>query len=227
MFLSKLDHPVALPEHAGDGVALHVADPASYASVCKILQGNGIRASAQGLIERSRPFPCWNQACCVVAELGARHVTALSVLRTIRNAHACLPVILIAEKPPISTVVDAMRWGAFDFFEKPWDAAMLAHRIEEGILAYRRTFPVFTEIARVEQLIKGLTRRERQLFDLVLDGKSTKEIAFELEIREVTVDFHRRNLYRKMEVSNAVNLAIMIENYRHEKMKTVSERTAF
>jgi DNA-binding NarL/FixJ family response regulator len=71
----------------------------------------------------------------------------------------------------------------------------------------------------VEQLVEALTKRERQLFDLVLAGKTTKEIAFDLGIRDVTVDFHRRNLYRKMGVTNAVNLATLIENYRHERMR--------
>jgi DNA-binding NarL/FixJ family response regulator len=87
------------------------------------------------------------------------------------------------------------------------------------MIFHRRLLPVLAEIARIEQLVDGLTKRERQLFDLVLAGKTTKEIAFDLGIRDVTVDFHRRNLYRKMGVNNAVNLAIIIENYRHERMR--------
>lgn len=227
MFISKLDRPVSIPESAGDGVALHAFDHSAYASLCKTLNASGIRVSAQGLIEGARAFPCWNQVCCVVVEVDSRQLPASVLLRSIRQNHLFLPVIFLAERTTVSAAVDAMKSGAFDFFEKPWDPSRVAGRIEDAILTYRRMFPVFAEIARIERLLHSLTKRERQLFDLVLDGKSTKEIAFDLGIRDVTVDFHRRNLYRKMEVTNAVNLAIMIENYRHEKMKAVHERTAF
>ncbi|RFC49161.1 MAG: two-component system, LuxR family, response regulator DctR [Verrucomicrobia bacterium] len=216
-----------MPDQPGDGVALHLSDPSSSAPLCKLLQASGIRVTTQGLIDRSRPFNCWSQVGCIVAELESRNPTALTILRTIRQLHAGLPVIFVAEKPQVSTVVESIKCGAFDFFERPWDPNRLAARIEEAITTYRRTFPVFSEIARVDQLLRGLTRRERQLFDLILDGKSTKEMAFELGIRDVTVDFHRRNLYRKMEVDNPVNLALMIENYRHERQKWSWERTAF
>jgi two-component system response regulator DctR len=130
-----------------------------------------------------------------------------------------VPVIFTSAKPDLRDVVDTLKAGAFDFFEKPFETAALANRVEAAMIFHRRLLPVLAEIARIEQLVDGLTKRERQLFDLVLAGKTTKEIAFDLGIRDVTVDFHRRNLYRKMGVNNAVNLAIIIENYRHERMR--------
>lgn len=226
IFLSKLEPLLPLPEFPGDGVAIHVSDPSAYAPVCKLLQLSGVRTTLQGLIDRPRPFPCWQQVSCVVAELESRHLTALSTLRSIRQANACLPVIFVAEKPPVSTVVESMKSGAFDFFDRPWDATRFSARIEEAIASYRRNFPVVTEITRVDRLLRALTKRERQLFDLILGGKSTKEMAFELGIRDVTVDFHRRNLFRKMEVDNSVNLALMIENYRHERVRLSAIRTS-
>jgi len=220
MFVSKLDRTVSMPEGASDGVALHASDPSVFTGLCTALQACGVRASSQGSVNLARSFPAWSQVCCIVAELDFAPTSGASFIRTIRQSHSCLPVIFVAEKPPVAGVVDAMKAGAFDFFEKPFDPGKLAARIEEAILFYRRMLPILAEVARVERLLQALTRRERQMFDLVLDGKSTKEIAFELGIRDVTVDFHRRNVYRKMEVNNAVNLAIIVENYRHERQKS-------
>ena len=220
MFVSKLDRTVSMPEGASDGVALHASDPSVFTGLCRALQVSGVRVSSQGSVEVAHSFPAWSQVCCIVAELDFAPASGASFVRTIRHSHAGLPIIFVAEKPPVPGVVDAMKAGAFDFFEKPFEANKLAARIEEAILSYRRMLPILAEVARVERLLQALTRRERQMFDLVLDGKSTKEMAFELGIRDVTVDFHRRNLYRKMEVNNAVNLAIIIENYRHERQKT-------
>jgi len=219
MFISKSDLTVSLPEGVGDGVALHASDPSAFAGLCKTLQASGVRFSAQGPVGSARSFPAWSNVCCVVADLDPPAASGTSFLRSIRQTNACLPIIFVAEKPHVTWVVDVMKAGAFDFFEKPFEPSRLAARIEEAIVAYRRILPILSEIARVERLLQSLTRREREMFDLVLDGKSTKEIGFELGIRDVTVDFHRRNLYRKMQVHNAVNLAILIENYRHERQK--------
>ncbi len=222
LLASKSDRPVPIPGSTGDGLALHTADSAVFAGLCRTLQASGVRVSTQGPFDTTRASPAWSQVCCVLVDLDQPKVSGVSIIRRVRQQNALLPIIFVAEKPVLRDVVDSMKTGAFDFFEKPFDASRLATRVEEAVLSYRRLQPVLAEISRIEQLIIALTKRERQLFDLVLAGKSTKEIAYDLGIRDVTVDFHRRNLYRKMKVNNAVNLAIIIENYRHERMKVLS-----
>jgi FixJ family two-component response regulator len=126
-------------------------------------------------------------------------------------------VILVASDPPVPVVVEAMKAGAFDLLERPVDPVRFVERVWEAISVRRSHLAEAAEVQRVESLLENLTRRERQLVELILAGMSTKEVAYELGIREVTVDFHRRNVYKKMGVENSVRLSRMVENYRHRK----------
>ncbi|HOI53085.1 MAG TPA: LuxR C-terminal-related transcriptional regulator, partial [Azonexus sp.] len=101
-----------------------------------------------------------------------------------------------------------------DFFEKPFNDNELVSRIAEAIDLDARQRAAHAEADSVNSRISRLTTRERQIMDLVLAGKYNKVIADELNISMRTVEVHRANLFDKMQVKTAVELANLFKNGR-------------
>lgn len=123
-----------------------------------------------------------------------------------------LPVIFLTGHADVPTAVDAVKRGAFDFFEKPFSDNALVDRIEQAIgqsalaLAQRR------ETSSLRTQLEGLTERERKVMRLVVEGLPNKLVADQLEISVRTVEVHRARVFDKMGVKSAVELANLLRN---------------
>jgi len=111
----------------------------------------------------------------------------------------------------VPLAVQTLKKGAFDFFEKPFNDNDLANRIEEALAldAQQRVASASVDSLRVR--LETLTSREKQIMELVLAGKFNKVIADELNISMRTVEVHRANLFEKMKVKTAVELANLLK----------------
>ena len=118
-----------------------------------------------------------------------------------------LPVIFITGHGDVPMAVDALKRGAFDFCEKPFDDNALFDRVQEALALSRQE----GELALVYERLAGLTTREREVLDLILLGKMNKVIADELGISMRTVEVHRANIFDKMAVKTAVELAGLLK----------------
>lgn len=118
-----------------------------------------------------------------------------------------LPVIFITGHGDVPMAVDALKRGAFDFFEKPFDDNALFDRVQEALLLSQQA----GQMALVYERLAGLTTREREVLDLILLGKMNKVIADELGISMRTVEVHRANIFDKMAVKTAVELAGLLK----------------
>jgi FixJ family two-component response regulator len=123
------------------------------------------------------------------------------------------PFIVLSGRGDVACAVEAMHMGALDFIEKPFSRQRLLDRIEDAIhqdAEARRHHAAETDIrARVE----SLTARERQILKLVGDGRITKQIARELAISPKTVEVHRSNIMRKMQVDSAAELLHLVARH--------------
>lgn len=128
-----------------------------------------------------------------------------------------ISVVFISGYGDVSTVVRAMKAGAVDFIEKPYDRQDLIERIQRamnlGVEKYKQNITYSQVVTR----LKRLTRRERQVFEDVVAGYSNKQIATRLQISEKTVEAHRARVMEKVEANNLVELvkmAVIVEQYR-------------
>jgi len=125
-----------------------------------------------------------------------------------------LPVIFLTGHGDVPMAVAALKQGAFDFVEKPCNDNELVNRVIEALKLDETQRLAASGADTVNALTDRLTTRERQVMDLILAGKLNKVIADELQISMRTVEVHRANLFEKMGVRTAVELAQLLAGKR-------------
>lgn len=159
-----------------------------------------LRASAEGL-----PFGC------VLLDLRMPDLDGLSVQRQIVAQGLDLPVIIVTAHGDVPLAVEAMKLGASDFIEKPYDGEALlqaaAHALARGAEARARS----QEATEAAERIATLTARELEVLQGLITGKQNKEIARGLGLSPRTVEIHRANVMEKLGVRSlpeAVRIAL-------------------
>lgn len=150
-------------------------------------------------------------AGCVVMDMRMSGMTGLDGFEQLLARGSTLPVIFLTGHGDVPLAVATLKKGAFDFFEKPFDDSALVSRIEEALAADSRHRAASATVDSVRHRLATLTARERQIMELVLAGKFNKVIADELKISMRTVEVHRANLFDKMQVKTAVELANLLK----------------
>lgn len=143
---------------------------------------------------------------CILLDMRLPGISGLDILDKITVNPASPPVIMVTGHADVEAAVRAMKSGAYDFIEKPFSGQALVDVVQKalkhdsanrGRLILRKT-----EADRVA----SLSRRERQVLDLVVQGKASKEIARELGISIHTVDNHRAHIMTKMNADSVADL---------------------
>lgn len=127
-----------------------------------------------------------------------------------RGLIRALPVIFLTGHGDVPTAVAAVKRGAFDFVEKPFSDNALVDRIEQALAASREHLEGRRERGKVALALAELTEREREVMQLVIDGKPNKLVADALGISVRTVEVHRARVFDKMKVRSAVELANLL-----------------
>ena len=125
-----------------------------------------------------------------------------------------LPVIFLTGHGDVPMAVSALKKGAFDFVEKPCNDNELVNRVIEALKLDENRRAAASGADSVNALASRLTTREQQVMELILAGKLNKVIADELQISMRTVEVHRANLFEKMGVRTAVELAQLLAGKR-------------
>ncbi len=142
---------------------------------------------------------------CVVSDVRLPGMDGLTLLRRLRAGGSALPLILITGHGDISMAVTAMKAGAKDFLEKPFEADALLASIESALRA--RSNDADAENAdTVRQRLEKLTPREREVLEHLVAGRSNKEAAAKLGISPRTVEFHRAHLMEKTRAAGLPDL---------------------
>jgi two-component system, LuxR family, response regulator FixJ len=139
---------------------------------------------------------------CILLDVRMPGLDGLEVQRELADRGVAYPVIVMTGHGDIGVAVQAMKSGAVDFIEKPFEKAVLLHAIEEGFarLASKSRAQVRQEEALVR--LNGLTPRERDVLQGLANGLPNKTIAYDLGISPRTIEIHRANLMTKLEVSS-------------------------
>ena len=121
-----------------------------------------------------------------------------------------LPVIFLTGHADVPTAVDAVKRGAFDFFEKPFSDNALVDRIVQAIGESAAALAARGASIHLRAQLDGLTERERDVMRLVVSGMPNKLVADQLDISVRTVEVHRARVFEKMGVKSAVELANLL-----------------
>ena len=111
----------------------------------------------------------------------------------------------------VPMAIEALKAGAVDFIEKPFRDQVLLDAIQNAVKLDADQRSKRTGQAEIEAKLALLTKRERQIMDLLAAGKSNKEVAYELGISQKTVDFHRAHVIEKMDVESVVQLLRLLQ----------------
>ena len=147
---------------------------------------------------------------CVLTDFRMPEMDGIMLQERLAAASVRLPVIVMTGHGDISSAVRAMKAGAVDFLEKPFEEGELFDAIERAIDSNRRTLDADTQTTTAVRHLATLTTREREVLDHIVTGKSNKEIAQILGISPRTIDVHRAHIFQKLEAGSLPDLVRLV-----------------
>ena len=156
-----------------------------------------------GAVDRSMQFDC------VVSDVRLPGISGLSLVRYLNTRRFTRPIILITGHGDIDMAVSAIKIGAFDFIEKPFDESRLLASIRKAVEQKQQHMGDTAELEQLQSRFNSLSFRQRQVMELVAAGLSSKEIGMRLEISTKTVENHRSWVMERIGARNLAELVRM------------------
>ena len=146
---------------------------------------------------------------CVITDVRMPGMSGIDLLRSLKDTNPELPVIVITGHGDISLAVEAMKIGAIDFLEKPFDDDQLIAAVRAALNRDAGVVKRKAELGEITEKLAELSNRERQVLDGLVAGKANKSIAFDLGISPRTVEIYRANVMTKMAANSLSDLVRM------------------
>jgi RNA polymerase sigma factor (sigma-70 family) len=147
-----------------------------------------------------------SQFDCVVSDVRMPGASGLDLVRHLTKRTFCRPIILITGHGDIDMAVSAIKIGAFDFIEKPFDEARLLASIRNALEQNRRRMNDTAELEQLQTRFNSLSVRQREVLELAAAGLSSKEIGRRLGISPKTVENHRAWVMERLGTRNLAEL---------------------
>jgi two-component system response regulator FixJ len=146
---------------------------------------------------------------CVVTDVRMPDVSGIDLLRRLRERGITMPVIVMTGHGDVPLAVEAMKIGAADFFEKPFEDDALLAAIQAALGNLDKTARGEAERAELHERLALLTNREREVLQGLVAGNPNKIIAYDLGISPRTVEIYRANVMTKMKAASLSELVRM------------------
>ena len=151
---------------------------------------------------------------CVVSDVRLPGTSGLDLVRLLGQRRFARPIILITGHGDIDMAVSAIKIGAFDFIEKPFDESRLLASIRNAVEKGRQDSSDAAELEKLQSRFDSLSARQRQVMELTVAGLSNKEIALQLDISAKTVENHRAWVMERIGARNLADLVRMAMQVR-------------
>jgi two-component system response regulator FixJ len=163
-------------------------------------------SSAQEFLAAYQPA----QPGCLLLDIRMPGMSGLELQQQLNLRGAVIPVIFMTGHGDVPMAVEAMQHGAFDFLQKPFRDQDLLDRIQKAIAKDAQSRTALGEHERIRTRLETLTAREREVMDLMTQGKQNKVIAQELGVSPRTIEIHRARVMEKMEAHSVAELVRMM-----------------
>lgn len=144
---------------------------------------------------------------CILLDIRMPGMTGVELQQRLRVMKGTLPIIFVTGHGDVATAVKTVKAGAFDFLEKPVDGAVLERTIERAVRVSLAESEGLLTPDEAKAVYAEMSPREREILALLTENLSNREMAARLGLSERTVEGHRNNVYRKLRVHNAAQLA--------------------
>ena len=155
------------------------------------------------------------QTGCLVLDIRMPGMSGLELQQQLNLRGAVVPVIFMTGHGDIPMAVEAMQHGAFDFLQKPFRDQDLLDRIQRAIAKDAEQRQSLGEHERIKSHLETLTAREREVLDLLTQGKQNKAIAQDLGVSPRTIEIHRARVMEKMAAQSVAQLVRMMLDLQH------------
>ena len=190
------------------GLAYLVDDDAAIRdALAWLLRSRGVQSRTWPSAEAFLADYCDDMRGCLLLDIRMAGMTGTELHDKLLERGCALPVIFLTGHGDVPLAVKALKRGAFDFIEKPFNDNDLADRVIEALQLEESQRQQDGMKAAIGERLATLTEREREVMTCILAGKLNKVIADELQIAMRTVEVHRAHIFEKMGVRSAVELA--------------------
>jgi two-component system response regulator FixJ len=149
-------------------------------------------------------------AGCVLTDVRMPGFDGLALLRRLAELGVAMPVIVMTGHADVPLAVQALKEGAFDFIEKPFDDARLLAAVQGALEAGRRRHGEAAGLEAITGRLASLTPREREVLDGLVAGRPNKTIAYDLGTSPRTIEVHRARVMEKMQARSLAELVRMV-----------------
>ncbi|MGX1320573.1 FixJ family two-component response regulator [Bradyrhizobium sp. USDA 377] len=193
------------------GIVHVVDDDASYLSaIQQVLEASGYRvatyASAQQLLEQPD-----ESKGCILLDVRMPGMSGLELQSRLAERGSTLPIIFLTAYPDVSITVKAIKAGADDFLIKPVGSDDLLRAVARAIARHHNVRELDGELEALRGRLSTLTPRQRQVFQIIVQGKTNKHAARELGSTERTIKAHRSAIMDKLQVRSVVEMVRIAE----------------
>ncbi len=188
-------------------------DAAVLSAIDLFLCSNGLKTrtftDAAAFLAEFKPYP----PQCLLLDVRMPQIDGLELLKKLKSREIKTPVIMLTGHGDVPMAVRAIKLGAFDFFQKPFDDSELLSCIVTALDSDSQHGLSGSVPPAVEERLQKLTPRERQVLDGVVAGRQTKRIAADLGLSRRTVDIYRSSMMRKMQTRTPVELLSLLTGH--------------
>jgi two-component system response regulator FixJ len=187
-------------------IALIEDDEAALHSLALLLRRRGMQMQTFDSVEAFLAAGDASAPTCIVSDVRLPGLSGLDLQLELKRKGWTVPLILITGHGDIAMAVTAIKRGAFDFIEKPYDADHLIASIEKALVVGPKVRTKEIQKAEILARVAELSPRQREVMDFVAEGLSNKQIAFQLGISQRTVENYRAWVMERLGANNVADL---------------------
>ncbi len=143
---------------------------------------------------------------CILLDVNLPEMSGLEIQEHLDRVGSAMPIIFMTAYGDIPMTVKALMAGASDFLEKPFRLQTLLDAVSQALNKYSKRLALHDEVDQVRNLASKLTPRESEVMKAVVAGKMNKQIAYDLNVQEITIKVHRASVMRKMKAKSLAEL---------------------
>jgi FixJ family two-component response regulator len=211
-------HPLTRQDEAG--VVCVIDDDED---VCKALErlmrSIGLAVETFASPQAFLAYSLADRPSCLVLDVQLPGQSGLDLQAALEQAEPKIPIVFVTGHGDVATSVRAMKAGAVDFLEKPFEDRDLLDAIHRALDESRERRADRAERAVIRQRIASLTPREHQVLELLVTGMLNKQVADELGAAEKTIKVHRGRIIAKMHANSVVDLVLMTEKIGNRRQR--------